>query len=168
MCHPPPLRRAQQPKPGAETGRSVSAQRPRTGRARAALGGLFPTCLRQTGARAYLTSKQRAHDLPVWAHRYHWHRPHSGIKEQTPIGHLNLNQNNLLRLHIYHLHPCRRMRQPFPGRARAHAGNGSGLCGRACVRGSAGSPTVQHLDPPLPAQRRQFSVLVNVQWRAHT
>ena len=59
-------------------------------------------------ARAYLTSKQRAQDLPLWTHRYNWHRPHSGIKQQTPIGHLKLNQNNLLRFHIYHLHPCRR------------------------------------------------------------
>ena len=34
----------------------------------------------------------------------------------------------------------------------------AGVC-----RGSAGSPTLQHhLDPPLPAQRRQFSVLVHV------
>ena len=50
-------------------------------------------------AKAYQTSKQRAQDLPLWTHRYNWHRPHSGIKAQTPIGRLNLNQNNLLRLH---------------------------------------------------------------------
>ena len=67
-----------------------------------------PTCLQQAGARAYLTSTQRAQDLPLWTHRYNWHRPHSGIKQQTPISHLNLNQNNLLRLQIYHLHPCSR------------------------------------------------------------
>ena len=29
-----------------------------------------PTCLQLAGARAYQTSKQRAHDLPVWTHRY--------------------------------------------------------------------------------------------------
>ena len=67
------------------------------------------TALREWAyARAYQTSKQRAQDLPLWTHSYNWHRPHSGIKQQTPIGQLNLNQNNLLRLHIYHLHPCRR------------------------------------------------------------
>ena len=42
---------------------------------------------------------QRARDLPLCTHSYHWHRPHSGIKQQTPIGQLNLNQNNLLRFH---------------------------------------------------------------------
>ena len=58
------------------------------------------TALREWAyARAYQTSKQRAQDLPLWTHSYNWHRPHSGIKQQTPIGHLNLNQNNLLRFH---------------------------------------------------------------------
>ena len=58
------------------------------------------TALREWAyARAYQTSTQRAKDLPLWTHRYNWHRPHSGIKQQTPVGHLNLNQNNLLRLH---------------------------------------------------------------------
>ena len=61
---------------------------------------VIPACLRQAGARAYLTSKQRARDLPLWTHSYHWHRPHSGMKQQTPIGQLNLKQNNLVRLHI--------------------------------------------------------------------
>ena len=50
-------------------------------------------------ARAYQTSKQRAQDLPLWTHSYNWHRPHSGIKQQTPVGQLKLNQNNLVRLH---------------------------------------------------------------------
>ena len=62
-------------------------------------GANGPTCLQQAGARAYQTSTQRAKDLPLWPHSYHWHQPHSGIKQQTPVGHLNLNQNNLLRLH---------------------------------------------------------------------
>ena len=60
------------------------------------------TALREWAyARAYQTSKQRAQDLPLWTHSYNWHRPHSGIKQQTPVGHLNLNQNNLLRLHTH-------------------------------------------------------------------
>ena len=58
------------------------------------------TALREWAyARAYQTSTQRAQDLPLWTHRYNWHRPHSGIKQQTPIGRLKLNQSNLLRFH---------------------------------------------------------------------
>jgi len=51
-------------------------------------------------ARAYQNSRQRKADLPIWTHMYNWHRPHSGIRNQTPISKLGLNRNNLLRLHI--------------------------------------------------------------------
>ena len=51
-------------------------------------------------ARAYNTSDERAAELPIWLHRYNWHRPHGGIKSQTPISRLGLTGNNLLRLHI--------------------------------------------------------------------
>jgi transposase InsO family protein len=51
-------------------------------------------------AQAYNTSKERAAELPRWLHRYNWHRPHGGIKSQTPISRLGLAGNNLLRLHI--------------------------------------------------------------------
>jgi transposase InsO family protein len=50
-------------------------------------------------ARAYNTSNERADELPRWLHRYNWHRPHGGIKFQTPISRLGLTGNNLLRLH---------------------------------------------------------------------
>ena len=50
-------------------------------------------------ARAYNTSNERAAELPKWLHRYNWHRPHGGIKSQTPISKLGLTVNNLLRLH---------------------------------------------------------------------
>ena len=50
-------------------------------------------------ARAYNTSDERAAELPKWLHRYNWHRPHGGIKSQTPISRLGLAGNNLLRLH---------------------------------------------------------------------
>jgi transposase InsO family protein len=50
-------------------------------------------------ARAYNTSDERAAELPKWLHRYNWHRPHGGIKSQTPISRLGLTGNNLLRLH---------------------------------------------------------------------
>ena len=51
-------------------------------------------------ARAYPTSDHRTAELPAWLHRYNWHRPHGGIKSQTPISRLGLTENNLLRLHI--------------------------------------------------------------------
>jgi transposase InsO family protein len=51
-------------------------------------------------ARAYNTSDERTAELPRWLHRYNWHRPHGGIKSQTPISRLGPTGNNLLRLHI--------------------------------------------------------------------
>ena len=50
-------------------------------------------------ARPYPTSAQRTAELPAWLHRYNWHRPHGGIKSQTPISRLGLSEDNLLRLH---------------------------------------------------------------------
>ena len=41
----------------------------------------------------------RAAELPIWLHRYNWHRPHGGIKYKTPISRLALTEDNLLRLH---------------------------------------------------------------------
>lgn len=58
------------------------------------------TALREWAyARAYDTSNQRARHLPLWTHRYNWHRPHASLKAQTPISRLGLSKNNLLRLH---------------------------------------------------------------------
>ena len=50
-------------------------------------------------ARAYENSTQRKAELPVWLHRYNWHRPHAGIDDKVPISRLGLLENNLLRLH---------------------------------------------------------------------
>jgi len=50
-------------------------------------------------AQAYLTSNQRAQQLPVWLHRYNWRRPHSSLKSKPPISRLGLTEDNLLRLH---------------------------------------------------------------------
>jgi transposase InsO family protein len=59
------------------------------------------TALREWAyAQAYPTSDHRAEELPHWLHRYNWHRPHGGIKSQTPIRRLGLTDDNLLRLHI--------------------------------------------------------------------
>jgi transposase InsO family protein len=58
------------------------------------------TALREWAyAQAYPSSAWRAAELPVWLHRYNWHRPHGGIKSQTPISRLRLDRDNLLRLH---------------------------------------------------------------------
>jgi transposase InsO family protein len=58
------------------------------------------TALREWAyAQAYPTSDRRALELPVWLHQYNWHRPHGGIKSQTPISRLGLTKDNLLRLH---------------------------------------------------------------------
>jgi transposase InsO family protein len=51
-------------------------------------------------AQAYQHSRQRNEQLPVWLHRYNWHRPHAGIDDKTPISRLGLAGNNLLRFHI--------------------------------------------------------------------
>ncbi len=58
------------------------------------------TALREWAyAQAYPHSQRRAAELPVWLHRYNWHRPHSAIKSKPPISRLGLSEDNLLRLH---------------------------------------------------------------------
>ena len=59
------------------------------------------TALREWAyAQAYPNSDARKAELPIWLHRYNWHRPHGGIKYKTPISRLALAEDNLLRLHI--------------------------------------------------------------------
>ena len=59
------------------------------------------TALREWAyAHAYPHSDRRAAELPIWLHRYNWHRPHSAIKSKPPISRLALTEDNLLRLHI--------------------------------------------------------------------
>jgi transposase InsO family protein len=58
------------------------------------------TALREWAyAQAYPDSTRRAEELPIWLHRYNWHRPHSSLKSKPPISRLPLNRDNLLRLH---------------------------------------------------------------------
>ena len=59
------------------------------------------TALREWAyARSDATSHERAQALPGWSHMYnYWHRPHSGIRDKTPISRLKLDRNNLLRHH---------------------------------------------------------------------
>ncbi|MGX8013641.1 IS481 family transposase [Mesorhizobium sp. ORM8.1] len=59
------------------------------------------TALREWAyAIAYPTSDHRAAQLPVWLHRYSWHRPHGSLKSKPPISRLALKEDNLFRLHI--------------------------------------------------------------------
>jgi transposase InsO family protein len=58
------------------------------------------TALREWAyAQAYPNSNRRADELPIWLHRYNWHRPHGSLKSKPPISRLALDQDNLLRLH---------------------------------------------------------------------
>jgi transposase InsO family protein len=58
------------------------------------------TALREWAyAQAYPDSDRRAAELPIWLHRYNWHRPHGSLKSQPPISRLALAEDNLLRLH---------------------------------------------------------------------
>ena len=50
-------------------------------------------------AQAYPNSQHRAAELPIWLHRYNWHRPHGSLKSNPPISRLGLSEDNLLRLH---------------------------------------------------------------------
>jgi transposase InsO family protein len=58
------------------------------------------TALREWAyAKAYTHSHDRSAELPVWLHRYNWHRPHASLNASTPISRLGLSEDNLLRLH---------------------------------------------------------------------
>ena len=58
------------------------------------------TALREWAyAQAYPTSDRRAEELPIWLHRYNWHRPHGSLKSKPPISRLAITEDNLLRLH---------------------------------------------------------------------
>jgi transposase InsO family protein len=59
------------------------------------------TALREWAyAQAYLSSDHRRLELPIWLHRYNWHRPHGSLNSKPPISRLDLSEDNLLRLHI--------------------------------------------------------------------
>jgi len=58
------------------------------------------TALREWAyATAFEHSDQRRSELPVWLHRYNWHRPHASLAKCTPISRLGLTGNNLLHTH---------------------------------------------------------------------
>jgi transposase InsO family protein len=74
--------------------------RPYTPRTNGKAERFIQTALREWAyAQAYPTSDRRAAELPIWLHRYNWHRPHGSLQSQPPISRLALAQDNLLRLH---------------------------------------------------------------------
>ena len=74
--------------------------RPYTPRTNGKAERFIQTALREWAyAQAYPSSDRRAADLPIWLHRYNWHRPHGSLKSKPPISRLALAEDNLLRLH---------------------------------------------------------------------
>jgi hypothetical protein len=57
-------------------------------------------------AKPYSPSQDRAAELPLWLHRYNWHRPHGGIGAKPPINRLGLTKDNVLTLHIWSRSDC--------------------------------------------------------------
>jgi len=84
----------------AELGLKHIRTKPYTPKTNGKAERFIQTALREWAyAQAYQSSDRRAQELPFWLHRYNWHRPHGGIKSQTPISRLHQDQDNLLRLH---------------------------------------------------------------------
>jgi transposase InsO family protein len=58
------------------------------------------TALREWAyATAFDTSQQRRAELPLWLHRYNWHRPHASLGGKPPISRLPIIGNNLMTFH---------------------------------------------------------------------
>ena len=73
--------------------------RPYTPKTNGKVERFVQTSLREWAyAKAYETSEHRKLELPAFLHQYNWHRPHMGIKAQTPISRIGLSLDNLLRL----------------------------------------------------------------------
>ena len=84
----------------ADLGLKHIRTRPYTPKTNGKAERFIQTALREWAyAQAYPSSAHRAVELPLWLHRYNWHRPHAGIKSQTPISRLGLDRDNLLSLH---------------------------------------------------------------------
>ena len=74
--------------------------RPYTPRTNGKAERFIQTALREWAyAQAYPDSHHRAAALPIWLHRYNWHRPHGSLESKPPITRIALDRDNLLRLH---------------------------------------------------------------------
>jgi transposase InsO family protein len=84
-----------------ETGMRHIRTKPYTPKTNGKAERFIQTALREWAyAKAYTHSDIRTAELPIWVHRYNWHRPHGSLKATTPISRLGLSGDNLLRLHI--------------------------------------------------------------------
>jgi transposase InsO family protein len=85
---------------GRDLGLRHIRTRPYTPKTNGKAERFIQTALREWAyAQAYPTSHRRAEELPIWLHRYNWHRPHGSLKSKPPISRLALTEDNLLRLH---------------------------------------------------------------------
>ena len=75
--------------------------RPYTPRTNGKAERFIQTALREWAyARTYQNSNERTQELRPWLHQYNWHRPHSSLGLSPPISRADLDDNNLLTLHI--------------------------------------------------------------------
>jgi transposase InsO family protein len=83
-----------------DLGRKHITTRPYTPKTNGKVERFIQTALRERAyAKPYPTSNHRTAQMAALPHRYNWHRPHGGIKCQTPISRLGLSEDNLLILH---------------------------------------------------------------------
>ena len=74
--------------------------RPYTPRTNGNAERFIQTAMREWAyAHAYNHSTERAATLPLWLHRYNWHRLHQSVHMNPPISRLALSADNLVRLH---------------------------------------------------------------------
>jgi transposase InsO family protein len=74
--------------------------RPYTPRTNGKAERFIQTALKEWAyAHSYNHSIERAVTLPLWLHRYNWHRPHQSLHMNPPISRLALSADNLVRLH---------------------------------------------------------------------
>jgi transposase InsO family protein len=74
--------------------------RPYTPRTNGKAERFIQTAMREWAyAHAYNHSTEREATLPLWLHRYNWHRPHHALQMNPPIARLAQSADNLVRLH---------------------------------------------------------------------
>ena len=74
--------------------------RPHTPRTNGKAERFIQTTLRQwVYARTYEDSRERSSELPIWLHRYNWHRPHGSLNSRPPVSRFPCPEHNLLRFH---------------------------------------------------------------------
>jgi transposase InsO family protein len=85
----------------AELGLRHLRTKPYTPRTNGKAERFIQTAIREWAyAHSYRHSSERCATLPLWLHRYNWHRPHWSLKMNPPISRLALSADNVVRLHI--------------------------------------------------------------------